>query len=460
MFKNRLYALGICIVLALGIAQILYSCSKKKRRPIYFGPGTGTGTGVDPSVYFPPWHNIAPIEVISFSYDRAKSDEENGAALADAILALQPGQKLEIGAGTYSINRWFNVLLHGTASAPIWITGAPGDRPVLTRPDNAQNVMNVGSGLGSEYICFHGLDFTGGDDLIKLYKCTNIWIDECYIHNGDGVGIAANSENTDHLYITRNLIHDPGDADDTCEGMYLGANNSVYVMTDSIIALNHVHDCGGTQGDGIEVKQGSYNNWIVENHVHGTNYPCILVYGTDGNGINIIERNILYDSNDNILQVQGEAIVRNNLMMGTGVGFASTDHQGQTLNLTFIHNTIITPGRAANMSSWDGRDGMIFCNNVVYSRDAESIRFPNGSSGVTVIGNVVLGTVTGVSIGFITGNGLGDFVGVAWDASIRDANPSGGSPIIGMGDPNYAVPDDITGNTRKTGLDSGAFDYP
>jgi len=51
--------------------------------------------------------------------------------------------------------------------------------------------------------------------------------------------------------------------------------------------FNH---CGGTQGDGIEVKQGSHHNWIYSNHVHDTRYPCILVYGTGGKGLNVIEQ--------------------------------------------------------------------------------------------------------------------------------------------------------------------------
>ncbi|MHC4661756.1 MAG: right-handed parallel beta-helix repeat-containing protein [Planctomycetota bacterium] len=434
--------------------------SSGKSKPYLPGTGTSTGTGTnDPTVYFPPWYNIAATQTIQLSHNAGLTNEQNGDALADAILALMPGQMLEIGAGTYSINRWFNVNIQGTASAPIWIVAAGGARPVLTRPDNAQNVMNVGSGSHVEYVCFRGLEFTGGDDLIKLYDCSHVWIDNCYIHNGDGVGIAANSNNTDHLYITRNEIHDPGSADDTCEGMYLGANNSVYIMTDSIIALNHVHHCGGTQGDGIEVKQGSYDNWIAENHVHDTNYPCILAYGTDGNGINTIEKNIIYNSNDNIMQVQGEAVIRNNLIMGSGVGFASTDHQGTTINLIFVHNTIITPGRAANLSSWNARAGMFFANNVVYSRDAESIRFPSGSSGVTIAGNVVLGLVSGVSNGYISGTGLSDFVSVSWDAVSRDATPSAGSSVIGAGDAAHAVAEDITGKSRTSALDSGAFDY-
>jgi hypothetical protein len=102
---------------------------------------------------------------------------------------------------------------------------------------------------------------------------------------------------------------------------------------------------------------------------------------------------------------------------------------------------------------------MIFANNVVYSRDAESIRFPNGSSGVTVRGNVVVGSVLGVTQGYVFGAGLSDFVNVQWDASVRNATPLAATAIIGAGDPAYAVPTDITYTLRQGSLEAGAYDY-
>ncbi len=411
--------------------------------------------------YDPPWKDVAPATTIAFTYDDGKTSQQNGSDLANTILALRPGQRLEIGSGTYSINRLFNVNLKGTASAPIWIVAAAGATPVLTRPDTAQNAINIGQGGPTRYLCLRGLEITGGDTLVKLYDCANLWIDRCHIHHGSGVGIAANSHDTDHLYITRNEVHRPGGPSDHGECMYLGANRSVHRMTHSIVALNHCYDTTGTkQGDGIEVKQGSHTNWIVENHVHDTNYPCILVYGTDGRGINVIERNDLHGSGDNTLQVQGEAIVRNNLIMAGATGFASTDHQGKTLNLTFVHNTIVNAGRGANLSSWNGRAGMVFANNAVYSRGAESIRFPRGSAGVTLAGNVVVGRVAGTAGGYSTGKGLADFTNVTWDAASRNALPPEGSPLIGAGDAAHAVKADFAGTARTAPVDAGAYERP
>ena len=103
-----------------------------------------------------------------------------------------------------------------------------------------------------------------------------------HLHHAGGEGITTNTRDTSHLFITRNHFHDFTNPRATGEAMYLGANHGKVVMSYSVIAQNHVHDCGGTQGDGIEVKQGSHHNWIYRNHVHDTNYPCILAYGTGG----------------------------------------------------------------------------------------------------------------------------------------------------------------------------------
>ena len=202
------------------------------------------------------------------------------------------------------------------------------------------------------------------------------------------VCLSANSADTHHLYLTRNTIHDGGG---TAEGMYLGGNHGEVIMSESIIALNHVYNCRGNQGDGIEVKQGSWGNVIAENTVHDCNYPCITVYGTGGKQQNMIERNMCYRSLDSVMQVQGEAIVRNNLLIdGKNAAFGSTDHQGKTTNLQVIHNTLVNTNHAFRGGSWNSRaDGVGQQCDLLAS--AERTAFPNGYEDVTIVGNVVLG---------------------------------------------------------------------
>ncbi|MFG0317628.1 MAG: hypothetical protein ACF8XB_10160, partial [Planctomycetota bacterium JB042] len=196
--------------------------------------------------------------------------------------------------------------------------------------------------------------------------------------------------------------------------------------------------------------------WIVENSIHDTHYPCLIAYGTFGNPVNVIERNVLIGSDDNTLQVQGEAIVRNNLIIDGAVGFYSHDHQDQTKDLQFVHNTILNSKIATTMKSWFNRTGMVFANNVVYSEDAASIVFVGGAAGVTVTGNVVHGLpyLTPVE-GYAVGEGLGDFFHASWDGGRFIVRPREGSPIVGAAAAEWAVAVDVTGAARVGPLAAG-----
>ena len=381
----------------------------------------------------PDWANQKPKRIIEVSYDPSLSSQENGVVLAGAMHRLVAGDRLEIGPGRYSIARKFNLDLNGTQGDPIWIVGADADHfPVITRPDSRQNVLNVGEFSQTKFLCLRHLEFTGGSTLIRFYDCHHLWLDQCHLHDSGGEGITTNSRDTSHFFVTDNHFHHFNAPGATAEAMYLGGNHGSAVMSYSVIARNQVHDCSGKQGDGIELKQGSHHNWIYGNRIHDTQYPCLIVYGTAGNGLNVVEKNMCYRSGDNVMQVQGEAIVFHNVLIsGAGSGFSSTDHQGKTRNLAFIQNTIVSSRRGANLSSWGNRSGMVFANNAVYTQGGEAVRFPSGSKGVMVRGNVVLGDVSGIAGGYIRGNGLSDFLDVSWDGVRHNAEPSKSSALIG-----------------------------
>jgi hypothetical protein len=153
------------------------------------------------------------------------------------------------------------------------------------------------------------------------------------------------------------------------------------------------------------------------------------------------------------MQVQGEAIVRNNVLIGAkGAGFASTDHQGKSLNLQVIHNTIINTGDAFKGGSWNAREGMVLANNVLYSRDGNALNFPNGREGVTITGNVIVGH--GPKEGTSPGRGLEDFVGLGWDGEKHDATPTVEAPLD-RADAKFLLETDFSGS-KRTGPVSGA----
>ena len=405
--------------------------------------------------YTPAWADAKPRRTIPLTTPSAGTDEARGDALVKAVAALQPGDRLVLPAGRYSVARFWDITVSGTEQAPIWITAADGAAAVITRPDARQNVMNVGQGAPVAWLCLRGLEITGGSHGLRLGKCRDVMVDRCHIHHTGEVCLSANSADTARLFLTRNHVHH---GSGHAEGFYLGGNDGSVVMSESVVALNHVHDCYGDQGDGIEVKQGSWGNLIAENDVHDTNYPCITVYGTAGRPRNIIERNRCRNSRDNVMQVQGEAIVRNNLLVnGGGSGFSSTDHQGRTRDLTVVHNTIVNIGPAFRGGSWNDRPGMILANNVICSRDAAALHFPNGSTGVVIAGNVVTGGKP--PAGCTAGRGLADFRGLAWDGSRTDATPVADGPFD-HADAAHLLPTDLAGKPRGSRRTAGAFAFP
>ncbi len=412
--------------------------------------------GAAQTQYDPAWSAVPPLQTLQLDYDTTQSSGWNGNRFEMVVESLTPGTRLEVGSGTYTVDGLLQIDLVGTAATPIWIVAQAGASPVLTCSNLNQNLVNLGKSSPARYVVLQGFELDGGDTGLKLWDCENIWIDQCYVHDTNRNAIEANSHDTAWLYITRNEVHGTGG---NGEGMYLGANNGAVLTHDSIVALNYVHDTGGSQGDGIELKQGSYGNWIVGNTVHDTNYPCILVYGTDGQAFNVVERNTVYNSNDNTMQVQGEAIVRNNLIMnGNLLAFSSSDHQGTVGNIAVLHNTIINSQRAVKLSDWDSKPNVIFANNAVYSELAEAVYVAGGSTGVVFTGNVTYGAVVGIGGLLTPGVGLSDFQNVTWNATLRDARPTSTGALPSTGNPAWAAIDDITGELRTAPLEAGCYD--
>ena len=162
----------------------------------------------------------------------------------------------------------------------------------------AQNTINI---EGAEYLTIRGLEISsnGGDGINMSGNPSWITLQDLVIHD-ISVGINFRSS-MHHINVRRNNIYD---TNDTGEGMYVGCNNSACSVTDSLIEGNWVHDTlAATQGDGIEIKKGSHSNIIRDNVIHDTNYPCILLYGTDGNPRNIVEGNVMWNCGDSGIQV-------------------------------------------------------------------------------------------------------------------------------------------------------------
>jgi parallel beta-helix repeat protein len=243
--------------------------------------------------------------------------------------------------------------------------------------------------------------------------------------------------------------------------MYLGCNNDACRIANSLIEGNYVHHTNGAtviQGDGIEIKDGSYGNIIRDNVIHDTNYPGILVYSTAGNGAaNVIERNVIWNVNDNTVQMAADVVFRNNIVLGN---VAMQSHQsGSPSNIEFVHNTVISSGNALDVRDVSG--SVQIANNAIYAQ-GQAIRLISGDLGqVQLAGNVGAGGLSGGSAGYTDGNGIasdmvnGNFAG----SPPIDPLPAPGSALIGSGDAGHVVAEDFNGTPRSGVADVGAYKF-
>lgn len=371
-----------------------------------------------------------------------------------AAESLQPGETLIVHAGTYMHSNRVAITVNGTAQAPVVITGAAGEaRPVIQLTAGGQNVTEID---GASYVTMRGLEITangisGADGVNMRGNPSYITLEDLVIHD-IAVGINFRSSMT-NIHVLRNEIYNTSD---TGEGMYVGCHDGTCAVSNSIIEYNWIHDTASAdQGDGIEIKRGSHSNIIRDNVIHDTNYPCIILYGTEGNPPNVVERNVMWNCPDSAIQVAADTILRNNILIPNGGGgLTSQPHAGVNPdNVEFVHNTIIGGSPCIRLNDWDNKQGMVIANNAVYCGGDNYVI--GGINGVDVTGNVF---DTRPSQFPAAGNTDGrstaqDFV----DAASRNTYPSSDSPLIGAGNATYATSDDFNGTPRTGAIDAGAY---
>ena len=392
--------------------------------------------------------------ILSFSANAIEIGPEDD---FEAVAAsLQPGDELVLRGGTYHFNENLTVAVSGTVEQPIVIRAKDGEQPVIQQATAGHNIIEIN---GAAYLVFRGIEFAGGSAGVRLINSDYITIEDCEIRDTDDVGLTANSGGTyEGLIIRRNHIHH---TDNYGEGMYLGCNFDNCRVANSLIEGNYVHHTNGpsvSQGDGIELKEGSYGNIIRNNVIHDTNFPGILVYGTAGNGgPNIIEGNVVWNSNDNTVQIAADSVFRNNIVLGN---VALQLHQNSSpSNIDILHNTIISAGTGLEVRNVSGP--VVIANNAVYAQGS-AISLINGDlDQVQMFGNVGAGGLSGGSSGYSPGNGIGvDMVsGNYAGAPPVDPFPAPASALIGTGNAAYVVDTDFNGNPRNGVADVGAYKY-
>lgn len=402
-----------------------------------------------------PWLAVLALGT-AFGARAATIEIHPGQSFEAAVEALAPGDTLIVHAGTYSEIGRISIGVHGTPALPVLVKGADGEaKPLITRPvgSTAQNTINVEN---ATYLTIRGLEISsqpGGDGITLNANPSYITIEDNHIHD-ISVGVNFRS-NMHHITVRRNHIHHTRD---TGEGMYVGCNYATCAVTDSLLEGNWIHDTtAAEQGDGIEIKRGSHSNIIRDNVIHDTFYPCILLYGTEGNPRNLVEGNVVWNCSDSGIQAAADSIIRNNIIFSTdGTGFNSQDHQGVTPNnLQFVHNTVIGGRPCLRLNSWANKTGLVLANNAIYCGSDDFVI--SGLTGVTVTGNVVYPATGSLpSSGYLAGRSTAlDFLNVA----VRNVYPTSDSRLLDAGAAAWVTAVDFNGTARSGTPDAGAYTW-
>ena len=378
---------------------------------------------------------------------------------------LRPGDEVILKAGTYSDRRKLELSHLGSPQRPIVIRAADGARVVFRRPDARQNTFNL---AGTRHLVIRGLEITGGSTGIRIYNKGDrmagfVTLEGLHVHHVGGPAVTCNHLGNlyEGMIFRRNHVHHTGGHG---EAFYLGANSGPNGKTQAqffrgIIEGNHLHDLNGpnvSQGDGIELKDGSWGNLVRHNVIHDVKYPGIIVYDADGKEPNVIEGNLIFNGSDNGIQAAADAIIRNNLIFNCkGSGIYSRDHQSAVVgNLKILHNTVLNEGNTAlrlvapAKGKYSGP--ILIANNAFYAEAAMRIP-PTGF--VTFAGNAGQGNVLGGRLERREWNGHGvrnrDLTG--------DLYPKTGSILIGAAASRHSVERDFEGRLRGNSRDSGAY---
>jgi hypothetical protein len=391
--------------------------------------------------------------------DAATMEIGPGDDFRSAMQNLHAGDTLILDGGTYNLTGYFELDLTGSASQPIVIEAKAGQRPNINFVGTSQNIININN---STFLTLDGIEFTGGSRGLRFDGGSDITVRNCIIHGTDANAIAANDDGEDYARFTfvHNEIYDTGD---TGEGFYLGCNGDACRIHDSLVADNYIHDLNSariSQGDGIEIKKGSYANIVRDNVIHDTNYPGITMYDVNGNGAaNLIERNIIWNSNDAGIQVTADAIVRNNIVLSAANNafFSNNIDGGSASNLTIANNTFFAP--ATDGIRLNGVSGAVtIANNAIYAPNGDAIRADGTTAEVTLIANAGQGSLNGVSGAFAdSGNIAEDF----FAASLSGVPPQNliprGSLLVGAANATYLSGDDFDAHPRAAHADIGAY---
>ena len=248
----------------------------------------------------------------------------------------------------------------------------------------------------------------------------------------------------------------------TGEGMYLGCNDEACrVHATRSSSDNYVHDLGGSQGDGIEIKTGALRQHRARQRdrpLRAT--PASRCTASPARGArNVVERNLVWGTRRQ--RHPGGRPDRRPQQHRARRGGERHPVQAEPELLrrttsTIVHNTIVGAGAAClKTNDWAGQTGQLVANNALYCEGGTALDLNGGAPAAMLAGNVGLGTSNAADrrrAGVSAAADLGD-------PATAHVYPPAGSALIDAGDPAHAATDDFNGTHRSDGTpDVGAYE--
>ncbi len=365
-------------------------------------------------------------------------------APCDAIGALAAGDELILHEGTY--DGPCRIGARGAEGAPIVVRGADGEAmPVLSFAGDWSNVVDLDA---ASWLELRGIEIQGGAndvDGIKMHGCSHVVIEGCRFEGLGGISISMNDGDHEDVTLRGNTF-----VDAFATTLYVGCHDGSCVARDVVIERNlidGVHPWNAyAVGYGLEVKLGSYDVVVRDNVVWDTKGPGIMIYGTQGAGTNVVERNVCAESEGSagIEVVGGTTIVRNNVVIGNGDGgIWSYDYGGRGLlsDIWIVNNTAIDNENAGiRVTAWEGIvDGLVVANNASVGGPGAAFALPG--AGPDASANVECDAAC-----------FADLAGL-------DLWPTAAGPLVDAGSTGEWIPaDDYLGAVRDAEPDVGAYE--
>lgn len=417
---------------------------------------------------------VVALAVVCAGTQATVYEIEPTTTIVSMLPVLQPGDTLVLKAGTH--NRAFISNLNGTADGWITIKGADGVRPTIYYASYDRNVIDLSN---CSYVKLQNLEITGGSDGVKFAANTSshdIVLEDLYIHHVGGGGVNASGVNEVYNLTVRGceIAFTGGNG----EGFYLGRHGGYTYkqVHDSLIERCYVHDMGGNQGDGLELKHGS-NRVVVQDNVFRVprGYPAITSWGTyknDPSYNNTIRRNLVIGSTDAGIHVTGEINIENNIVYSSlqrGIHCRKRDYDGKMQYTRIVNNTVyMAGGDALHLVNWNQGTDLVLANNVIYQASAldSAVNAVDGVVAATVAGNLYYGLmVNGQEATPPAGLTEGPapalvFLNPSALLSEVDLYPLVGGPLTDAGDAGLAPTEDFQTVFRPQGggVDIGAYE--